>query len=78
MKFIYCVILIPVILAICSSGLSARDKPLIVLAGDNNLPPFEYLDSKGSPRGLVVDIVKEISKELGIPSDELGQSLNNA
>jgi putative nucleotidyltransferase with HDIG domain len=67
MKFIYCVILIPVILAICSSGLSARDKPLIVLAGDNNLPPFEYLDSKGNPRGLVVDIIKEISKELGIP-----------
>lgn len=56
------------LIAIYSFSISyARDRPIIVLAGDDNLPPFEYLDSRGNPKGLVVDIVREISKELGIP-----------
>lgn len=56
------------LIAIYSFSISyARDRPIIVLAGDDNLPPFEYLDSQGNPKGLVVDIVREISKELGIP-----------
>ncbi|MCX7795069.1 MAG: transporter substrate-binding domain-containing protein [bacterium] len=65
--FVLPVIILSLIMLCYFSTSYARDKPLIVLAGDNNLPPFEYLDPRGNPRGLVIDIIREISRELDLP-----------
>jgi len=41
------------------------DRPIII-GGDNNYPPFEYLDEKGKPAGYNVDLTRAIAKEVGI------------
>ncbi|SKA93817.1 PAS domain S-box-containing protein [Paucidesulfovibrio gracilis DSM 16080] len=40
--------------------------PLIIV-GDENYPPFEYVGDNGTPRGIFVDYWKEWSKQTGIP-----------
>lgn len=37
----------------------------VVLAGDDNYPPFEYIDENGEYRGFDVDIVKAVSLAAG-------------
>lgn len=39
----------------------------VVYGSDNNFPPFEYLDEKGNPTGLNVDLIKAIAKEMDFP-----------
>jgi len=39
--------------------------PTIVLAGDDNYPPFEYIDENGEYRGFDVDIIKAVSLAAG-------------
>lgn len=63
---LYLLILLIALIIIYNSDALARGKT-IILAGDRALPPFEYLDTDDKPKGLVVDIVKELSKEIGIP-----------
>ena len=38
----------------------------IVIGGDHNYPPFEYLDEMGHPAGFIVDITRAIAREVGI------------
>ncbi|MBU2430280.1 MAG: transporter substrate-binding domain-containing protein, partial [Proteobacteria bacterium] len=38
----------------------------IVVGGDHNYPPYEYLDEKGQPAGYNVDLTMAIAKELGL------------
>ncbi|NLF38352.1 transporter substrate-binding domain-containing protein, partial [bacterium] len=38
----------------------------IVVGGDWNYPPYEYLDEKGIPAGFVVDLTRAIAREMGI------------
>lgn len=38
----------------------------IVIGGDRNYPPFEFLDHKGRPAGYNVDLVRAIARELGL------------
>ncbi len=45
------------------------EKPVprrIVIGGDHNYPPYEYLDEKGNPSGYTVDLTRAIARELGI------------
>lgn len=37
----------------------------VVVAGDNNYPPYEYLDSSGDFKGFNVDIIRAVAIELG-------------
>ncbi|MFP3998652.1 MAG: transporter substrate-binding domain-containing protein [Desulfobacterales bacterium] len=38
----------------------------IVIGGDHNYPPFEYLDENGDPTGFNVAITKAIAREVGL------------
>ncbi|MGM0595646.1 MAG: transporter substrate-binding domain-containing protein [Myxococcota bacterium] len=38
----------------------------IVIGGDNNFPPFEYLDNNGQPSGYNVELTKAIARKLGL------------
>ena len=38
----------------------------IVIGGDHNYPPYEYLDEKGRPAGFVVDLTRALAREMGL------------
>lgn len=38
----------------------------IVVGGDNNYPPYEFLDENGQPAGYNVDLTRAIAKQMGI------------
>lgn len=38
----------------------------IIVGGDNDYPPYEYLDEFGQPAGYNVDLTRAIAKQLGI------------
>ncbi len=41
------------------------DRP-IVIGGDDNYPPFEFLDEKGNPAGYNVDLVRAVAQAVGM------------
>jgi ABC-type amino acid transport substrate-binding protein/signal transduction histidine kinase len=43
-----------------------RKKSRIVVGGDNNYPPYEFLDENGQPAGYNVDLTRAIAKQMGI------------
>ena len=38
----------------------------IVVGGDHNYPPYEYLDENGRPAGFTVELTRAIAKEMGL------------
>ncbi|MDA3886644.1 MAG: transporter substrate-binding domain-containing protein, partial [Candidatus Delongbacteria bacterium] len=38
----------------------------LIIGGDKNYPPYEYLDENGEPAGYNIDLIKAIAKNLGI------------
>ena len=38
----------------------------IVVGGDHNYPPFEYLDETGRPSGFTVELTRAIAQEMGL------------
>ena len=49
------------------------DRP-IVIGGDRNYPPFEFLDDNGRPSGFNVDLTRAIAREMGLNVDiQLGR-----
>lgn len=40
------------------------DRPIVV-GGDHNYPPFEFLDEQGRPSGYNVDLTRAIAREMG-------------
>ncbi len=38
----------------------------IIIGGDDNYPPFEYLDENGLPAGFIIDISRGIAREVGL------------
>jgi ABC-type amino acid transport substrate-binding protein/nitrogen-specific signal transduction histidine kinase len=68
------------------SGLEAlaQRKSRIIVGGDSNYPPYEFLDEKGNPAGFNVDLTKAIAEELGFdiqirlgPWGEIRQALSD-
>ncbi|SCZ07918.1 transporter substrate-binding domain-containing protein [Alkaliphilus peptidifermentans] len=55
-------------LLVCSFSIVVDALPIqtIRIAGDDNYPPYEYLDEKGIYKGFNVDIMRAIAIELGI------------
>jgi len=41
----------------------------ILVGGDNNYPPYEFLDRNGQPAGYNVDLTRAIAKQLGLSVD---------
>lgn len=41
----------------------------VIVGGDRNFPPYEYLDSLGNPTGMNVEIVRAIAAEVGMDID---------
>ena len=41
------------------------DRPIII-GGDHNYPPFEYLDAKGRPTGFTVELTRSIAREINM------------
>jgi PAS domain S-box-containing protein len=39
----------------------------VILRINDNLPPYEYIDSNGNPQGFACDVMRAISNETGIP-----------
>ena len=46
-----------------------RGKSRIVVGGDRNYPPYEFLDANGQPAGLNVDITRAIARRMGLLID---------
>ena len=38
----------------------------IIVGGDHNYPPFEYLDENGNPNGFNVELTRMIAREMGL------------
>jgi len=53
---------------LCSAplNLSADESKFLVIKGDHNYPPYEYLNQNGQPDGFNVDIVRSIAEEMGM------------
>ncbi len=51
------------------SALESVPKSRIVVGGDFNYPPYEYLDKNGQPAGYNVDLTRAIARQLGIAVD---------
>ncbi|TXT44305.1 MAG: two-component system NarL family sensor histidine kinase EvgS [Spirochaetes bacterium] len=62
----------------------AQKKSRIIVGGDSNYPPYEFLDKAGNPAGFNVDLTKAIAEELGLdiqirlgPWGEIRQALSD-
>lgn len=51
--------------------LEARGRPgrRVVVGGDEDYPPYEFVDRNGQPAGLNVDLTRAIARQLGIEVD---------
>ena len=41
----------------------------LVYVGDNSTPPHEFIDEQGQPSGFTVDLIRALSRELGVTID---------
>lgn len=65
MKHINRIILI-ILIFIIPKPLLAYGEDIIIIGGDRNYPPYEYIDENGDYRGFNVDIMRALAIELGI------------
>ncbi|MCD4690842.1 transporter substrate-binding domain-containing protein, partial [bacterium] len=45
----------------------AQEGRVLIVRGDNNYPPYEFLDDAGEPAGYNIDLVRAIANEADIP-----------
>ncbi|NCA83365.1 MAG: transporter substrate-binding domain-containing protein [Opitutae bacterium] len=48
---------------------AGRTKSRIIVGGDHNYPPYEFLDRNGQPAGFNVDLTRAIARHLGLSID---------
>ena len=46
--------------------LNSKAKTLVVVGGDRNDPPYEFIDSNGQPSGFNVDLTRAIAEVMGL------------
>jgi signal transduction histidine kinase/ABC-type amino acid transport substrate-binding protein len=56
----------------------AVEKEVLKIAGDNNYPPYEFVDEDGNYRGFNVDMMRGIAIELGIDIELIPMSWQEA
>jgi len=54
-----------VLFALCSTS-TAADSRVIVVGGDKDYPPYEFIDAEGKPAGYNVDLTKAIAEVMGL------------
>jgi len=58
------------LLLLSAGTISAKDgsvgKALLVVGGDFNYPPYEFIDKKGKPAGFNVDLTRAIAEVMGL------------
>lgn len=65
-KYINKFILSIIILLFVSNVGYANKEDMIIIGGDENYPPYEFVDENGDYRGFNVDIIRALALELGI------------
>ncbi len=70
-------IIVVLLIAIFSSG-NYSERKVIKVAGDNNYPPYEFVDEDGNYRGFNVDMMRAIAIELGIDIELIPMSWQEA
>ncbi len=56
----------------------AMERDVLRIAGDNNYPPYEFVDEDGNYRGFNVDMMRAIAIELGIDIELIPMSWQEA
>jgi ABC-type amino acid transport substrate-binding protein/nitrogen-specific signal transduction histidine kinase/ActR/RegA family two-component response regulator len=51
------------------AGLELPSKRRLVVGGDEDYPPFEFIDQHGLPAGYNVDLIRAVARELGLEID---------
>src|ERR1043165_2685264 len=61
------------LLFLCTNPVSApaaemdvASKPVIIVGGDRDYPPYEFLDKNGQPAGYNVDLTRAIAEVMGM------------
>ncbi|GAM10880.1 putative sensor protein [Geobacter sp. OR-1] len=61
-----------VVLAVCAAGAGAANLPVpgadreIVVGGDRDYPPYEFIDQNGQPTGFNVELTRAIAEVMGM------------
>lgn len=79
MRFFRTFIII-ILISLCASLSYCDDSETLklVIVGDENYPPFEYVDDNGIFKGFNVDIVRAVAIELGIEIDVIPMTWDDA
>lgn len=75
------IILLTIILMLLTTPSSSSNyyqKNVIKIAGDNNYPPYEFVDEDGRYRGFNVDMMRAIAIELGLEIELIPMSWQEA
>ena len=51
------------------AALELSSRKRIVVGGDRNYPPYEYLDESGNPAGYLVELTRAVAREAGLEVD---------
>lgn len=71
---------------VCARAVEApvAEWPTVIVAGDDNYPPYEFLDANGNPTGFNVELTKAIAEVMGMdvkirlgPWGDMRKALNN-
>lgn len=55
-----------VLLAVTTNVFAFAGKESIVVGGNHNYPPYEFIDSNGQPAGMTVDLIRAIGDVMGM------------
>lgn len=51
---------------VCAEEDVTAPEPAVIIGGDHNYPPYEYLDDSGAPRGYNVDLSRAVARVMGM------------
>lgn len=64
--FLLCILFCILILTISSTYAAEIGNHVILTGGDENFPPYEYIDDSGQPAGFNIDILRAVSEEMNL------------
>lgn len=76
-RIITMLLILIIIFSMAASVAINDDKDVLIIAGDKNYPPYEFIDDDGEYRGFNVDLMRALAIELGVeiklvPMDWMG------
>jgi len=51
---------------LCAAAVWAADREIIIVGGDRDYPPYEFIDAAGRPSGYNVDLTRAIAEVMGL------------